>query len=451
MRARGTPHAAEGSARPADAAQAQGVRRTDASAPGAEAGDASVAGAIEGADCVSRKGLFVSKPLIQTTGRRKEAVARVRLRPGTGKILVNGVEFARVLPDPHAPGHRQGTAAAHADRRGLRRRRDARRRRGQWSGRRDPARHRPGPRHARPRYSRGVEEGWTPPARRSREGTPQVRPQEGAQGAAVLEAVAGRARAALRHRRCSRRRRHRTHRPVRVCTGSRDRAGGRRRFAAGRPGHARVGRPHRAGARGGSAECRRRGDASRGVADAGHRVSRGARRKVPAAIVSASHNPWSDNGVKVVGPDGRKLLGRGGDRDRGRPRGQCGCERGRGLHARAARRLRLPRRRRMGRALRATRGRRDRRTRDRRPCGRARLRERRNVRRRRAGAGAGGRARRRDMRGTHGRNINDECGSTHPESLQAAVLARSAAVGLAIDGDGDRVARGRRTRHADRR
>ncbi len=33
------------------------------------------------------------KPLIQTTGRRKEAVARVRLRPGTGKITVNGRDF----------------------------------------------------------------------------------------------------------------------------------------------------------------------------------------------------------------------------------------------------------------------------------------------------------------------------------------------------------------------
>ena len=31
----------------------------------------------------------MSKPLIQTTGRRKEAVARVRLRPGTGKIVIN--------------------------------------------------------------------------------------------------------------------------------------------------------------------------------------------------------------------------------------------------------------------------------------------------------------------------------------------------------------------------
>jgi len=35
----------------------------------------------------------VSKPLIQTTGRRKEAVARVRLRPGTGKVVVNGREL----------------------------------------------------------------------------------------------------------------------------------------------------------------------------------------------------------------------------------------------------------------------------------------------------------------------------------------------------------------------
>jgi len=40
----------------------------------------------------------VPKPLIQTTGRRKEAVARVRLRPGTGKIVINGHEFERYFP-----------------------------------------------------------------------------------------------------------------------------------------------------------------------------------------------------------------------------------------------------------------------------------------------------------------------------------------------------------------
>lgn len=34
------------------------------------------------------------KPLVQTTGRRKQAVARVRFVPGTGKITVNKREFA---------------------------------------------------------------------------------------------------------------------------------------------------------------------------------------------------------------------------------------------------------------------------------------------------------------------------------------------------------------------
>jgi len=32
----------------------------------------------------------VPKPLIQSTGRRKEAVARVRVRAGSGQIVVNG-------------------------------------------------------------------------------------------------------------------------------------------------------------------------------------------------------------------------------------------------------------------------------------------------------------------------------------------------------------------------
>ena len=31
----------------------------------------------------------MAKPLIQTTGRRKRAVARVRVRPGSGKITIN--------------------------------------------------------------------------------------------------------------------------------------------------------------------------------------------------------------------------------------------------------------------------------------------------------------------------------------------------------------------------
>ncbi len=38
-----------------------------------------------------------------------------------------------------------------------------------------------------------------------------------------------------------------------------------------------------------------------------------------------------------------------------------------------------------------------------------------------------------------GTNINDGCGSTHPEALQRAVVAAGADVGLAFDGDADRV------------
>lgn len=38
-----------------------------------------------------------------------------------------------------------------------------------------------------------------------------------------------------------------------------------------------------------------------------------------------------------------------------------------------------------------------------------------------------------------GTNINDACGSTHPEKLQAAVLKHHADIGLAFDGDADRL------------
>jgi small subunit ribosomal protein S9 len=40
----------------------------------------------------------MTKPLTQTTGRRKEAVARVRLRPGTGTITVNKRPLENYFP-----------------------------------------------------------------------------------------------------------------------------------------------------------------------------------------------------------------------------------------------------------------------------------------------------------------------------------------------------------------
>ena len=42
------------------------------------------------------------KPLIQSTGRRKQAVARVRIRNGEGKITVNGRDVVDYFPsDTH--------------------------------------------------------------------------------------------------------------------------------------------------------------------------------------------------------------------------------------------------------------------------------------------------------------------------------------------------------------
>lgn len=40
----------------------------------------------------------MSKPLIQATGRRKNSIARVRVRPGSGKITINGREFEQYFP-----------------------------------------------------------------------------------------------------------------------------------------------------------------------------------------------------------------------------------------------------------------------------------------------------------------------------------------------------------------
>jgi small subunit ribosomal protein S9 len=40
----------------------------------------------------------VPKPLIQTTGRRKEAVARVRLRAGSGQANINGKPIEQYFP-----------------------------------------------------------------------------------------------------------------------------------------------------------------------------------------------------------------------------------------------------------------------------------------------------------------------------------------------------------------
>ena len=162
---------------------------------------------------------------------------------------------------------------------------------------------------------------------------------------------------------------------------------------------------------------------------------------VPAAIVSASHNPWSDNGVKVIGADGRKLPDGAESRDRSRARSWSSARPGTdagtrtstvepsfaadGASADAY----------VAHLLSTLDGRAPRRSRH-----RARLRERR--RRSRSGrACCGPRARACTCctpRPTVATSTTT-CGSTHPELLRRAVVERGAALGLALDGDGDRV------------
>jgi small subunit ribosomal protein S9 len=43
---------------------------------------------------------MATTPLTQTTGRRKEAIARARLRPGSGVVTVNGRPFEEYFTTP---------------------------------------------------------------------------------------------------------------------------------------------------------------------------------------------------------------------------------------------------------------------------------------------------------------------------------------------------------------
>jgi phosphoglucosamine mutase len=152
--------------------------------------------------------------------------------------------------------------------------------------------------------------------------------------------------------------------------------------------------------------------------------------RAPALIVSASHNPWNDNGVKIIGADGRKVsddIEAAIEQAIPTPPRSTAPTTGRRIvetvadayvtHLLAAL---------GGRSL--------------------------------AGLyvvldcanGAGYDVAPRALREAGARvdvihadpdgiNINADCGSTHPESLQAAVRTSGADIGLALDGDADRV------------
>jgi small subunit ribosomal protein S9 len=52
-------------------------------------------------------------PLTQTTGRRKEAVARAQLRPGTGQFTVNGKTLEAYFPTAMSADGRHRAAHRH--------------------------------------------------------------------------------------------------------------------------------------------------------------------------------------------------------------------------------------------------------------------------------------------------------------------------------------------------
>jgi len=154
-------------------------------------------------------------------------------------------------------------------------------------------------------------------------------------------------------------------------------------------------------------------------------------RRAPAAVVSASHNPWTDNGIKLLAPGGRKLTD--------------ALEAAVSANLTAAAPTTSPV---VGRITRASDpvgpyvdhlvasldGRRldgwlvvlD--------CANGAASEVAPLALRAAGA---------DVvvinDAPDGNNINDRCGSTHPDALRDAVRAHGAAAGLAFDGDADRV------------
>jgi phosphoglucosamine mutase len=161
-----------------------------------------------------------------------------------------------------------------------------------------------------------------------------------------------------------------------------------------------------------------------------------AERGLPGAVVSASHNPFPDNGIKLLAPGGRKLTDDveravQAEVDAGSAPGEpkVGGDVGRitedalsaaasyaaHLHAALG-----------GRTLEGLRVVLD--------CANGAASALAGEVFRRAGA---------DVTVLHaqpdGTNINHGCGSTHPESLQQAVQQHGGSIGLAFDGDADRV------------
>jgi phosphoglucosamine mutase len=165
----------------------------------------------------------------------------------------------------------------------------------------------------------------------------------------------------------------------------------------------------------------------------------GQRDHLPAAMISASHNPFPDNGIKFFAPGGRKLpdavearLEAVLDALRAQPPASNPTGRSVGLVSRGI--GRGYRDAYVGHLVRCLAGHRLDDLRLVLDCGHGAAGE---------VAPAACNALGADVEVLHaepdGTNINAGCGSTHPEELQAVVVSRGAVAGLAFDGDADRV------------
>ena len=367
----------------------------------------------------------VPKPLIQTTGRRKEAVARVRLRPGTGKITVQRPRLrGRTSRPSRTAWSRPSRCGSPQTAERLRRRRHAC--------------------TAAASAARPARCGSASPGRSSRS-TPRLRPVAEEGRPAHPRRAPRRSARSTASRRRARRRSTPSGRRVGAAAlrfgtdGIRGVANVEltpelRGVALGPRPRARVRSP---GRRSSSAATRARPGPMLEAALVAGLARRGRRRRcslgvvptpavafaqprergVPAAMISARHNPFPDNGIKLFAPGGRKLP----DDARGRGRGASS--------RRARRRARSPRRRGPATASASPAAAPSSSTRyvaharrprsgaaPRRPARGRRLRQRRRVElapARAAGARAP-RSRSSTPRPT-ARNINAGCGSTHPE------------------------------------
>ena len=278
------------------------------------------------------------QPLVQSTGRRKQAIARVRVRTsegeGDGVITVNKRALADYFPskthqmilteplrltelteayDIDATIDGGGpTGQAGALRLGIARALD----------------------RARPRAARRAQEGRLPHARRAREGVEEVRPQEGPQGSAVLQALGAallRRRSAIRRHGCLKFGTDGVRGVANVdltpelvlALGPRRGPGARRRPLRRRRDTRRSGPLLEAALAAGLAAegvdvddarvwCRRPAVAWLAAAEG-----------MAGAVISASHNPFADNGIKLFAAGGRKLSDEVEEHAGGRARSPC--------------------------------------------------------------------------------------------------------------------------------